>query len=96
MPLPGIGDTGHQQRGDDVDDVDMDAIDHWLRHFADAIGQPVPDRATVEQILELAGVAAHASARQAAPVACWMAGMAGLSLDEALRLAASIGGTEDH
>ncbi|MEX0868368.1 MAG: DUF6457 domain-containing protein [Nitriliruptoraceae bacterium] len=65
----------------------MSDIVVWLERFAAEIGQPAPDRAQIDQILELAGVAAHASARQAAPVACWMAGVAGLDLTDAIRIA---------
>lgn len=50
----------------------------WLAAFADRLGVPAPDAATIEALLELAGVAAHASARQAAPIACWLIGRAGL------------------
>ncbi len=65
----------------------MTDAQRWLQAFAEEIGQPIPDEKTIERVLELAGVAAHASARQAAPVACWMAGVAGLDLDEAIRRA---------
>lgn len=62
----------------------------WLERFAEEIGQPAPERGQIDQILELAGVAAHASARQAAPVACWMAGVAGLDLTDAIRIAEKV------
>ena len=64
----------------------------WLERFAAEIDQPAPDRAQIDQILELAGVAAHASARQAAPVVCWMAGVAGLDLADAIRIAERMAG----
>ncbi len=57
----------------------------WIGAFAAAIGVDPPDDATVEQLLALAGAAAHASERTAAPIACWLAGRAGL--DPALALA---------
>ena len=38
-------------------------------------------------LLDLAGEAAHSSERVAAPVACWVAAKAGVSPEEALRLA---------
>jgi 1,6-anhydro-N-acetylmuramate kinase len=41
-------------------------------------------------VLDLAGVAAHSSQRIAAPVAAWMAGRAGVGLDEAMRLAEQV------
>jgi hypothetical protein len=46
-----------------------------------------PDEATVATLLDLAGVAAHASQRTAAPIACWLVGRAGLDADTALALA---------
>ena len=46
-----------------------------------------PDDATVEALLDLAGVAAHASERTAAPITCWLIGQAGVGVDEARRLA---------
>jgi hypothetical protein len=38
----------------------------------------------------MAGVAAHASERTAAPLACWLAGRAGLSPAEALSIAQEV------
>ena len=45
----------------------------WIARYAAALGVPAPDDADVDSILEIAGVAAHASERTAAPVACWLA-----------------------
>jgi len=59
----------------------------WLDQFAAAIGAEAPSDATVDELLKLAGVAAHASERIAAPIACWLVGRAGLDAGEALRLA---------
>ena len=64
--------------------------DEWLTDFADRLGIPPPDAATVDELLALAGDAAHASERTAAPIACWLVGVAGVSLPEARRLAADI------
>ena len=44
----------------------------------------------VDALLELAGIAAHASERTAAPITCWIAAVAGLAPADALRLAASL------
>jgi hypothetical protein len=52
------------------------------------LGKPAPDEDTMEAILELASVAAHASERKAAPIACWLA--AGGDLAEAQRIAESL------
>ena len=59
----------------------------WIRRFAEALGQPAPTDGDIETLLNLAGVAAHSSHRQAAPVACWLAAQAGLSPAEALATA---------
>jgi hypothetical protein len=62
----------------------------WIDAFAAAIGMESPDDATVEQLLALAAEAAHASERTAAPIACWLAGRAGLDPAAALQLARKI------
>lgn len=59
----------------------------WIEAFSAELGVTPPDDATVEALLDLAGVAAHASERTAAPITCWLIGQAGLSIDEARRLA---------
>lgn len=43
-------------------------------------------------LLNLAGVAAHASARTAAPIACWLAGRSDLSMDELTEAARRVNG----
>ena len=55
----------------------------WIAAFAERLGVDAPDQATVDALLELAGVAAHASERTAAPIACSLIGRAGIALDEA-------------
>jgi hypothetical protein len=62
----------------------------WIERFAAALGVDAPSPADVDGLLALAGVAAHASARTAAPISCWVAARAGVSVDEARRVAASI------
>lgn len=59
----------------------------WLAGFAAVIGAPAPDEAANEALLNLAGAAAHDSERIAAPIACWMAGVAGVDPAEALERA---------
>jgi hypothetical protein len=49
----------------------------WIRAFAEQLGVEPPDGATVETLLSLAGTAAHASERVAAPIACYLVGLAG-------------------
>jgi hypothetical protein len=65
--------------------------DEWLTAFAEKIGAPAPDRDQMDEILRLAAVAAHASERIAAPIACYLTGIAGRSLDEAIDAAEQIG-----
>ncbi|HEY1990055.1 MAG TPA: DUF6457 domain-containing protein [Acidimicrobiales bacterium] len=64
----------------------MDAP-QWLREFAAQIGTDPPSEAEIETLLALAGVAAHASERTAAPITCWLTARAGLAPERALELA---------
>ena len=59
----------------------------WIDAFSERLGIEPPDDATVEALLDIAGVAAHASERPAAPNASWLIGRAGLDIDDARRLA---------
>ncbi len=63
----------------------------WIAAFAAEAGADVPTPEQIEKMLKLASIAAHSSERIAAPVACWVAGSAGLDLDEARELAERIG-----
>jgi hypothetical protein len=63
----------------------------WVEKFAEATGVQPPAPDEVESILELAGIAAHASERTAAPVACWMAAQSGRSLPDLLEAARETG-----
>jgi Domain of unknown function (DUF6457) len=63
----------------------------WIAAFAVALGTDAPDDVTVEQLLALAGAAAHASERTAAPIACWLVGRAGLDPAVALEQAQLVG-----
>jgi hypothetical protein len=56
--------------------------DEWIAAFAREAGVERPSTEQVRELLSLAGVAAHASERTAAPIACWIAGRSALSLDE--------------
>jgi Domain of unknown function (DUF6457) len=66
----------------------------WLAAFAAKLGTDPPTKDELKAVLDLAGEAAHASERIAAPVACWLAAKAGVGLDEAMRLAREVGGDE--
>lgn len=67
----------------------------WIDAFSAELGLEPPDDATVEALLDLAGVAAHASERTAAPITCWLIGQAGLGVDEARRLADALSATDE-
>jgi hypothetical protein len=55
----------------------------WIAAFAERLGVDPPDPETVETLLALAGVAAHASERTAAPIACYLVGRSGVDLESA-------------
>ena len=54
----------------------------WLELFAAKLGVAPPSPEQQDLLLALAGVAAHASERAAAPISCWLAAQAGLPLAE--------------
>jgi hypothetical protein len=62
----------------------------WIDAFASRLGLESPSQAEVDTLLELAGVAAHASERTAAPIACWLVGRAGLAPAAARELASDV------
>jgi hypothetical protein len=64
--------------------------EEWLTAFADQIGVAAPDREQMDDVLRLAAIAAHASERIAAPIACYLAGIAGGPLDHALEAAEGV------
>jgi hypothetical protein len=68
----------------DLTDDDRPSGREWLHVFAAQIGVDPPDDATIEQLLDIAGVAAHASERIAAPIACYLIGRAGADPAEVL------------
>lgn len=73
---------------------DSPTAEEWIAQFARALGLPPPDAAEFAAILDLAALAAHASERRAAPVACWLAAVAGRPLDEARELAQALSPSE--
>jgi Domain of unknown function (DUF6457) len=70
--------------------------DEWIAAFAAELGVEPPDAETVDTLLALAGTAAHASERTAAPIACYLVGLAGTAPPEAGRLAEAVGPASDH
>jgi hypothetical protein len=61
----------------------------WIAEFAAKLGIDPPDQATVEELLALAGDAAHASERIAAPIACFLVGRSGIDPAAARQIAAA-------
>ena len=59
----------------------------WTELFATKLGIAPPSEEDKNRLLELAGTAAHASERTAAPISCWVAARAGVGPGEASRLA---------
>ena len=64
--------------------------DEWLAAFASAAGVGATPADDIDALLELAGIAAHASERTAAPITCWIAAVAGLTPADALRIAQAV------
>jgi Domain of unknown function (DUF6457) len=61
--------------------------DEWIAAFARELGVAAPTAEETEQLLNLAKTAAHSSERPAAPLACWVAGRAGVTIQELLAAA---------
>jgi hypothetical protein len=67
----------------------------WIAAYAEQLGAEPPTGEELKQILDLAAVAAHASERIAAPVACWLSAKAGRSLQDSLALARAVSQAAD-
>jgi hypothetical protein len=65
--------------------------DEWIAAFAREAGVERPSVEEIRELLDLAGTAAHASERTAAPLACWIAGRSSLSLQELRAVAELVG-----
>jgi hypothetical protein len=64
----------------------------WIDAFAQRLGTDPPSAEEWSALLDMAGVAAHASERVAAPVSCWVAARAGVSSADALAAARELTG----
>lgn len=64
--------------------------DEWIAAFAEKAGVQRPSVDEIRELLELASIAAHASERTAAPLACWVAGRSGRSPEELLGAAGEV------
>lgn len=58
----------------------------WISRFANELGIDPPSNEEINSLLGLAGVAAHASERTAAPVTCRLAARAGVEPAAALAI----------
>jgi hypothetical protein len=65
--------------------------DEWIASFARKAGTERPSPQEIRELLELAGTAAHASERTAAPLACWIAGRCGVPLARLRAIAEQVG-----
>jgi hypothetical protein len=61
--------------------------DEWLTALAAELEIARPADAEVDDLLELAAIAAHSAERTAAPLSCWLAGKAGVAPAAALAAA---------
>jgi hypothetical protein len=75
-----------------MSDVPAEALE-WCQQFARAAGVDPPTDQEIDDLLALAGLAAHASSRQAAPITCWLAARGGMTLADALAAARGISDT---
>ena len=64
----------------------------WIKAFAAEIGAEPPTNDEMNKLLDLAAVAAHSSERIAAPIACWLGGTTGASIEELQAAAGRVGG----
>ena len=64
----------------------------WIDAFAAEIGAEPPTSDEIKKLLDLAAVAAHSSERIAAPIACWLGGTTGATIEELQAAAERVGG----
>lgn len=67
------------------------SAEEWIDRFARELGVSAPTEEELAGLLELASVAAHASERRAAPVACWLAAASGRPPGELIEVAKRVG-----
>jgi hypothetical protein len=70
--------------------------DEWIASFAAAAGVERPSVEEIRELLDLAGTAAHASERTAAPIACWIAGRSELGLKQLRSAAEAVAAEKDE
>ncbi len=62
----------------------------WVDAFAAELGAESPSPEEWSMLLDLAAAAAHGSERVAAPISCWVAARAGVTLADALAAARAL------
>jgi hypothetical protein len=70
--------------------------DEWIAAFAREAAVAPPTIDEIRELLDLAGAAAHASERTAAPLACWIAGRSQLTLAELHAAAERVSSGDDE
>jgi hypothetical protein len=68
--------------------------DEWLAALAAELDVAAPSADMVDALLDVASTAAHASERQAAPLSCWLVGVAGVDPARALEIARRLAPSE--
>lgn len=68
--------------------------DEWIAAFARELGAQAPSEEEMGQLLKLASIAAHASERPAAPLACFVAGRTDRSIAELLAAAERVSASQ--
>ena len=69
--------------------------EEWLERYSAELGVSPPSPQEREALLAMAGIAAHASVRTAAPISCWLAAQAGVSAERAKEIAADLARDSD-
>ena len=62
------------------------SAEEWIHSFAALVDQDPPDASATEALLAVAADAAHGSERVAAPIACYLVGLAGIEPAKALAM----------
>lgn len=82
-----------------MDDQERMDPHQWVRTLATALDVDPPTEAEVEDLLSLAGTAAHTAERWVAPISCWLLARAGVAPGDGRavveRLAAAAAGGPD-
>ncbi len=65
--------------------------EEWVQEFCRRLEIDPPSAAEFAELLDLAAIAAHASERPAAPLACWAAGRSRRDPGELIEIARQVG-----